>query len=92
MWEVIEHSNATYLSSRSSNFQQTASGGSDPIVPLQGPQIITVPQFDSRYWVLPFLDAGLNFYAGIGSNYNSTAGEYLVVGRGQQTTGLSSQF
>ena len=89
---MTEHSNATYLSSSSSIFKQKASGESDNIVPLQGPQIITVPQFDSRYWVLPFLDAGLNFYAGIGSNYNSTAGEYLVVGRGQQTIDLSSPF
>lgn len=50
---------------------------------LKGPQIVTVPTFDtpSRYWIVPFLDAYLNFYGAIGSYFNSTAGQYLVVGR-----------
>ena len=50
----------------------------------QGPQIISVPEFDTpkRYWIVPFLDAYLNFYGAIGSDFNSSAGDYLVVGRG----------
>lgn len=50
---------------------------------MQGPQIVTVPQFDvpSRYWIVPFLDAYLNYYGAIGSDFNSTPGQYLVVGR-----------
>ena len=37
-----------------------------PASGLQGPQIITVPEFDTpkRYWIVPFLDAYLNFYGG----------------------------
>ena len=56
---------------------------------LQGPQFITVPEFDTprRYWIVPFLDAYLNFYGAIGSDYNSSAGEYLVVGRGKSPVG-----
>lgn len=50
---------------------------------LQGPQIITVPQFDTprRYWIVPFADAYYNIYGAIGSHFNSSAGQYLVVGR-----------
>jgi len=50
---------------------------------MQGPQIVTVPTFDvpSRYWIVPFLDAYLNYYGAIGSDFNGTAGQYLVVGR-----------
>ena len=31
---------------------------------LKGPQIVTVPTFDTpkRYWIVPFLDAYLNYY------------------------------
>ena len=49
---------------------------------LQGPQIISVPQFDTpkRYWIVPLLDAYTNYYGGPGSIRNSTAGQYLVVG------------
>ena len=51
---------------------------------LQGNQIVTVPAFDSgRYWIVPFLDAYTNFYSSIGSHNNSTAGDYLVLGRGK---------
>ena len=52
---------------------------------LQGPQIVTVPEFDTpnRYWIVPFLDAYLNYYGAIGSYFNSSAGQYLVVGRGK---------
>ncbi len=50
---------------------------------LQGPQIITVPRFDTpaRYWIVPFSDAYYNIWGAIGSHFNSTAGQYLVVGR-----------
>ncbi len=50
---------------------------------MQGPQIVTVPKFDvpNRYWIVPFLDAYLNYYGAIGSDFNSTPGQYLVVGR-----------
>lgn len=52
---------------------------------LQGPQIVTVPEFDTpkRYWIVPFLDAYLNYYGAIGSYFNSSAGQYLIVGRGK---------
>ena len=50
---------------------------------VEGPQIITVRQFDTprRYWIVPFLDAYYNYYGAIGSDYNSSSGQYLVVGR-----------
>ena len=53
----------------------------------QGPQIVTVPQFDTpqRYWIVPFVDAYLNYYGAIGSDFNSTAGQYLVVGRSESS-------
>ncbi len=52
---------------------------------VQGPQIVTVPKFDvpARYWIVPFLDAYLNYYGAIGSDFNSTPGQYLVVGRSE---------
>ena len=50
---------------------------------MQGPQIITVPAFDSRYWLLPLQDAYTNTYAALGSDYNTQAGQYLVVGRSE---------
>lgn len=52
---------------------------------LQGPQIVTIPTFDTpkRYWIVPFLDAYLNYYGALGSNFNTSAGQYLVVGRGE---------
>lgn len=58
-----------------------------PIFALQGPQVVTVPQFDNpkRYWIVPFLDAYLNFYGALGSAYNTTAGSYLVVGPSKST-------
>ena len=50
----------------------------------QEPQILTVPAFPSgRYWIVPFLDAYTNFYSAIGSDYNSTPGDYLVLGQGK---------
>ena len=51
---------------------------------MQGPQIITVPKIDSRrYYIVAFLDLYTNLYASIGSSSNSTAGSYLVLGRGE---------
>ncbi len=52
---------------------------------LQGPQIVTVPTVSpsNRYWIVPFLDAYLNYYGAIGSDFNSSAGQYLVVGRSE---------
>ena len=57
---------------------------------LKGPQIVTVPKFDtpSRYWIVPFLDAYLNYYGAIGSYFNSTAGQYLVVGRSKNACSI----
>ena len=50
---------------------------------VQGPQIVSIPQFDTpkRYWIVPFADAYLNEYSYLGSDFNTTAGDYLVVGR-----------
>ncbi len=50
---------------------------------MQGPQIVTVPKFEtlSRYWIVPFLHAYLSYYGAIGSAFNSTPGQSLVVGR-----------
>lgn len=55
------------------------------LVCVQGPQIISVPQFDTprRYWIVPFVDNYFNFWGAIGSDFNSSAGDYLVVGRGK---------
>ena len=51
---------------------------------MQGPQLLTVPAFETgRYWIAPFSDSYLNFYTAIGSHFNSTAGQYLVVGPGK---------
>ncbi len=51
---------------------------------MQGPQLLTVPAFETgRYWIVPFSDSYLNFYTAIGSHFNSTAGQYLVVGPGK---------
>ncbi|DBA92269.1 TPA: hypothetical protein ACH3X2_003703 [Trebouxia sp. C0005] len=60
----------------------------------QGPQIVTVPQFDvpSRYWIVPFLDAYLNYYGAIGSDFNSTPGQYLVVGRNEPANATYANF
>ncbi|KAA6420889.1 MAG: hypothetical protein FRX49_09030 [Trebouxia sp. A1-2] len=61
---------------------------------MQGPQIVTVPQFDvpSRYWIVPFLDAYLNYYGAIGSDFNSTPGQYLVVGRNEPANATYANF
>ncbi len=51
---------------------------------MQGPQLLTVPAFETgRYWIVPLSDSYLNFYTAIGSHFNSTAGQYLVVGPGK---------
>ncbi|KAK9827504.1 hypothetical protein WJX74_006310 [Apatococcus lobatus] len=54
----------------------------------QGPQIITVPQFDTprRYWIVPFADAYYNIYGAVGAHFNSSSGQYLVVGRSGSRT------
>ena len=50
---------------------------------LQGPQQVTVPAFSAdRYWEVPFIDAYTNVNSSIGSRFNNTAGQYLVVGQG----------
>lgn len=49
---------------------------------LQGPQIITIPDFGpNRFWIIPLQDAYTNTYASLGSDYNTAAGQYLIVGR-----------
>ncbi len=53
----------------------------------QGPQVFTVPPVPKgRYWIVPFLDAYTNFIGALGSAYNSTPGNYLVVGRSELTS------
>nr|QOL01276.1 putative extracellular protein TR9_078 [Trebouxia lynnae] len=48
----------------------------------QGPVILTLPSFDSnRYWIVPLQDAYTNTYSVLGSDYNTQAGQYLIVGR-----------
>ena len=61
---------------------------------VQDPQIITVPQFyaPKRYWIVRFLDAYTNYFAGIGSTSNSSAGQYLVVGPGKHLPCLEKSY
>lgn len=51
---------------------------------LQGPQVFTVPTFDTprRYFIVQLSDAYQNFFAALGSSFNSS-GKYLVAGRGE---------
>ena len=49
---------------------------------VQGPQILSVPPIEQRYWLLPFLDQYTNFVTSIGSRLDSPSGEYLVIGPG----------
>ncbi|DBB11917.1 hypothetical protein WJX82_007641 [Trebouxia sp. C0006] len=59
----------------------------------QGPQLLTVPAFETgRYWIVPFSDSYLNFYTAIGSHFNSTAGQYLVVGPGPSQNATFPDF
>ncbi|KAL0038112.1 hypothetical protein WJX79_003329 [Trebouxia sp. C0005] len=60
----------------------------------QGPQIVTVPSVSpsNRYWIVPFLDAYLNYYGAIGSDFNSSAGQYLVVGRSAAANATYGNF
>ena len=50
---------------------------------MQGPQVITVPQFDTpkRYWIIQLLDAYSNSFAYLGSHFNTSAGSTLILGR-----------
>ncbi|KAK9797406.1 hypothetical protein WJX73_006787 [Symbiochloris irregularis] len=52
----------------------------------EGPQILSVPPIEDRYWLVPFLDEYTNFVTSIGSRLNSPPGEYLIVGPGDQDT------
>lgn len=59
----------------------------------QGPQVITVPTVNSgRYYVVALLDLYTNVYASIGSSSNSTAGSYLILGRGASPNATYSNF
>lgn len=56
---------------------------------LQGPQIITIPAFDSnRFWIIPLQDAYTNTYATLGSGSNTAPGQYLIVGRSKLLASL----
>lgn len=54
---------------------------------LQGPQVITIPSFDSgRYWCVPLQDAYTNTYSALGSDFNTAAGQHLIVGRSRSSS------
>lgn len=57
---------------------------------MQGPQIITIPAFDSnRFWIIPLQDAYTNTYATLGSGSNTAPGQYLIVGRSKLLASLA---
>lgn len=57
---------------------------------IQGAQIITVPAAEpNRFWIIPLQDAYTNTFATLGSDYNTAAGKYLIVGRSEHLSSHS---
>ena len=59
-------------------------------IAIQGAQIITIPAFGgNRFWVIPLQDAYTNTFAMLGSDQNTAAGQYLIVGRSKHLSSIT---